>query len=110
MPHIGELLKAHLDARRARKSVLARRMGVKDPMIAKYQKRESLQTSILWRLSVELKHNFFADLAAKLPSDFTTTAPNDHIKDDEIAQLKREKEILETEKNMLLEVLRGKVQ
>ena len=56
-----------------------------------------------------MKHNFFADLAAQLPPDYTTTAPKSTAIDEEIAQLKNKIQILEAEKNMLLEVARGKM-
>lgn len=107
IPHIGTMLKSHLDNRRARKSVLARKMEVSDTSILNYQKRESLQLSILWKLSQELKHNFFADIAALLPADFTKTTPADTSKDDEIARLKHDIEILEAKKNVLLDAMKG---
>lgn len=109
IPHIGDLLKTHLESRRARKSVLARKLGISPTSINNYQKRQSFQCATLWRLSVELKHNFFADLAAQLPPDYTTTAPKSTAIDEEIAQLKNKIQILEAEKNMLLEVARGKM-
>ena len=109
IPHLGDMLAAHLDGRRARRSVLVRKLGIAPASLNNYQKRQSFQCATLWRLSVELKHNFFADLAAQLPPDYTTTAPKSTAIDEEIAQLKNKIQSLEAEKNMLLEVARGKM-
>jgi hypothetical protein len=36
--------------------------------LATYGKNSTLQTAILWEICHALKHNFFADIAAQLPS------------------------------------------
>ncbi|MCU7618859.1 hypothetical protein NZ698_16890 [Chryseobacterium sp. PBS4-4] len=106
--HIGQVLKAHIDRNKISKSALARYIG-KDPgVILHYQKRESLQLSVLWELSLAVKHNFFSDIASKLPTEFSTDVPKDQSKDIRISELEREIEILKAEKNMLLQVLQNK--
>ena len=102
MLHIGQILSDYLKKHRIFKSALARSIGVSDAQILYYQKSVDLKPSILLKISHALKHNFFADLAAQLPETYTTDAPQDHTKDEEITQLKRRIEILEAQ----LEVLR----
>ena len=70
------------------------------------QKRPSLQTQSLWELCHALQHNFFQDIAALLPTNYSTTAKESHTKDDTIAQLQQEIIILKAEKEVLLQVLK----
>jgi hypothetical protein len=108
MPHIGANLKVFFKDRRTHKSVLARILKVNDVSIVRYQKRPSLQCRILWELSLALKHNFFKDLAALMPEDFTTYAPIDTSKDERIAQLEEEVKMLTRERDLLSNILAQK--
>ena len=75
-PHLGKLLKDYITKHSVYRSSLARYMERQPSTIEYYLKQPTLQTAILWELSTALKHNFFADLAAQLPPDFTTNAPD----------------------------------
>ncbi len=101
-PHTGEMLKHYFDARRTRKSVLARLMKRAPNTVASYTGQPSIQTAILWELCIHLKHNFFADIAAQLPADFSTNVPVDVSKDARIAELEERLKIAEAERDVLL--------
>ncbi len=42
-------------------------MGISDTGVSAYCQRPSIQTAILWKAGLALKHNIFADLAAVFP-------------------------------------------
>lgn len=109
MPHVGAKLKAFFKARRTHKAVVARILNVNDVSIVRYQKRESLQCRLLWELSLILKHNFFKDLAALMPEDFTSYAPVDTSKDERIAQLEEEIKIITRERDLLASIIGQKM-
>ncbi|MBW2936676.1 hypothetical protein KXJ69_01075 [Aureisphaera sp. CAU 1614] len=75
-PHIGNMLQNRIKLRRISKAALSRNAGRTPQTIQRYLKRPSLQFSILWELCVAMQHNFLLDLAAQLPADFTTYAPD----------------------------------
>lgn len=104
--HLGDLLKNYLDSNKIYKSSLARKLNKADNVILYYQKQASLQTSILFELCHALKHNFFQDIAAQLPNNYTTSVPEDHQKDDTIAQLEQQILILQAEKEVLLQAFK----
>ncbi len=96
-PSLGALIKSVFHKRRIRKSALSRVLGVTPATITNIQKAETMGTERLWYLSMALRHNFFADIAAHLPSDFATNAPRDTTATDRIAELEREIDKLKTE-------------
>ena len=106
-PHVGQMVEAVLKKKKWYSAALARDMGRSLNSIMNYYKAQSMQTSILWELSLNMKHNFFADIALQLPADFAK-ANNDAMdaKDAEIAALKKAVEKLQGEKDLLMEVMR----
>lgn len=106
MPHIGELLSQYFLNNRTRKSSLARILGVVPSVITEYKGRTSLQCGILWRLSYALNHNFFSDIAAQLPAEFTSNTPIDTSKYEEIERLREENNLLQAKLEVLEKVMR----
>ncbi|MES2545287.1 MAG: hypothetical protein V4548_10405 [Bacteroidota bacterium] len=106
--HIGKLLKAYIDSNRIYKSALARKLKRNDSTILDYQKNNNLSTLVLQQLSHALQHNFFQDIAALLPTSYSTNAPVDTKDKDEITALQLEITILKAEKAVLLQALSGK--
>lgn len=102
--HVGQLLKSYIDKHRIYKSVLARKINKFDSTIIYYQKNASIQTAVLLELSQVLQHNFFADIAAQLPTNYTTNAPIDNTKDERIAQLTQENALLKAQNQVLVEI------
>lgn len=98
---IGERISNVIQAKKASKAALSRALGVYPSSVERRLKLDSVQVSVLAEYAVHLQHNFFADLAARLPTDYTTDAPQDTTKDETIAQLKRRIEILEAQVEVL---------
>ena len=106
-PHVGQLLKNHIKKHRLRRGVLAGLLGRSYSTVYNYQESPSTQTHILWELSNALKHNFFMDLAAQLPEDFTTNAPDRSLPlQERIAALEEENKMLHAKVETLMAVVR----
>ena len=107
MPSLGVWLKHYFKKNRTRKNSLAKIMGKSDNSIMRYQNQDNLSCSILWELSLGLNHNFFQDLAAQLPPEFTTNAPDPTLPCQErIAVLEEENKLLNAKVETLMAVLR----
>ena len=105
--HVGQLLKDYLKAHKIIKSALARKMGINDNEILRYQKSASLKTDTLWAFSDALNHNFFADIALLLSTGYSQPISAEALaKDQRIAQLEQENLLLSTERDLLLKVMR----
>ena len=106
-PHVGQLLKNHIKKHRLRRGVLAGLLGRSYSTVYNYQESPSTQTHILWELSTALKHNFFMDLAAQLPADFTTNAPDPTLPlQERIAVLEEDNKMLLAKVETLMAVVR----
>ena len=71
------------------------------------KKKDSLNYRMLWELFLALKHNFFADLAAQLPQDFTTNAPDPTLPlQERISALEEENKLLNAKVETLMAVVR----
>lgn len=104
--HIGEVVKKYIDANKIYKSALARKINKSDSTIIRYQKSSTLQTSILFELSHALKHNFFADIAAQLPVEYSTQKTEESAKNIQtILDLQKEIERLTIENNLLKSII-----
>ncbi len=107
LPHIGKMLHTHIKKHRLFRSVLARILGRDYSTVHKYEKKETLQCKLLWELSLAIKHNFFADLAAQLPPDFTSYAPDTTLPlQERIAALEEENKVLKTKVETLMAVVK----
>ena len=98
--HTGEMIKAHFEANRTRKAALARLMKKGLRTILNYEKRPSIQTQALWELSHALKHNFFMDIAMKLPNKYKTEQDIFAEKNAQIIKLEQELELLKREREI----------
>ena len=106
--HTGELLTTFFKEKRVRISPLARIMNRQFDAIKKYQKNASIQTAILWEISVALKHNFFQDIANMLPPEFGTNEPKNETELKRIADLEHQILLLENERDTLYKVMKNK--
>lgn len=106
-PHTGKMLKAFYKKNRIYKAALARTLNRAFNTIADYEKNHTIQTALLWEICHALKHNFFADIAALLPTTYSVTAPPDTSKDERIAQLEQEVALLKAKHDSLMEALKG---
>jgi hypothetical protein len=104
--HTGNLLTAFFTLRRIRKSALARHLNRNKNSVLNFQKNSTIQTAILWEISMVLKHNFFMDIASMLPPEFTTDAPINAEKDERILTLEKQVELLTAERDVLLKAMK----
>lgn len=107
MPSIGALLTEYIEHQRIYQAALARDMQRNITTIVSYKKRHSIQAGILWELSHVLQHNFFADLAVRLPDTFTgalAALKTEHM--EAIARMEEATEKLQRENLLLRELLR----
>lgn len=103
MPHIGQQLKTYFKKKRIYKAALARVMGKQKSAVQRYLLLPSLQAAVLWDLSWALKHNFLMDLAAQLPPEFTSDAPDPTLPlQQQIANLQKENELLNAKVETLI--------
>ena len=106
-PHFGKMLRGHIKKNRLYRSALSRMLDKAYVTVLTYEKRPSLQSSIIWQLSTAMKHNFFADLAAQLPPEFATYAPDATAPFKErIAILEEENKLLRAQLDTLKEVMK----
>ena len=101
----GELLSSYCNRNRIYKSALARKTGIGYQSLIKHLKSETLRLDTLLKLSEGLGHNFLMDIAVQLPKDYTTDAPIDLTTANKIEALERKIELLEAEKQLLLQVI-----
>jgi hypothetical protein len=101
-PHTGELLKRYYTDHRTHKAALARRLSRQPATVYHSQQQASMQTAILWDVSIALEHNFFSDIACLMPARFSTYATVDDTKDQQIAALQKQVDQLTAERDVLL--------
>jgi len=104
-PHIGEMLQARIKKRRISKAAVSRALQRAPETFYSFTKKHSLQTEILWQICTVMKHNFFADLAIQLPSEFTSNAPIDTSKDEIITKLSEENRVLKGKLELLERII-----
>lgn len=100
--NFGQILENYIKQNKISKASLARAINRTDNAILYFQKKISIQSSIILELCNALKHNFFMDIAAQLPVEFTTNASIDTSKDLRIAALENEIALLKAREEVLL--------
>lgn len=98
----GQLFENYLKQNKISKASLARAIDRSDNAILYFQKKSSIQASIIMELCHALKHNFFMDIASQLPAAYTTTAVADQDKDVKIIALQQEIMLLQAREEVLL--------
>lgn len=64
MPHMGELIRKHLEQKGIAGSWLAERLGIHRTSVYKMLRRPSIDTDTLYKISILLNYNFFETLTA----------------------------------------------
>ncbi|MBM6500592.1 hypothetical protein [Flavobacterium macrobrachii] len=95
LPHMGELIKKRIIEKKISFSEVARRMKVSQPTISNYFHQSSLQTKVLFNISIAIEHNLFADIMQYLPQNIqnaNNTTFHDTIiqQQEQIAELSKE--------------------
>jgi hypothetical protein len=106
-PHVGGMVSAILKKKHWYSAALARDIGRSLSTLMEYYRKPSMQTAILWELSLAMKHNFFADIAVQLPADYSG-ALQDALaeKDQQIAALHNEMAALARERDIYKDLLK----
>ena len=97
--HVGEMLFDFCKDKKIPMREIGRAFGSEGSTISYHHKRPILNTGIILKYSMFFKHNFFLDIGAKLPKDFTTNAPKDQEELALIASLQQELKKLKGELN-----------
>jgi hypothetical protein len=101
----GELLLRYYTAHRTRIAAMSRLLGRNIKGVMQFSKNSSIQTAILWEISMVLKHNFFMDIASKLPPEFSTYAPISDVQTKRIADLEQQLALVTAERDVLIKVI-----
>ncbi|MCF6131767.1 hypothetical protein [Flavobacterium wongokense] len=106
--HTGGMLNRWLTEKHISNPELGKLIGRIPLSVKQYRQKATLQTAVLAEICHATQHNFFSDMADKLPAHFTKNQPNtDKIlaeKDALIAQLQEENKVLKIRNEVLLEV------
>lgn len=92
--NVGRLVTTEQKRQRLTHAILARRMSRDQSSVKSMLSHTSIQTYLVWELSVALNHNFFADLAQQLNA---ATEGKLEQQTTELQQLKQEHEKLKEE-------------
>jgi hypothetical protein len=103
--HVGQLLSSFYKSKKISRAAMGRALGVQGSAITYHHTCETLNTRIILNYSVAFKHNFFLDLAALLPKEFTTNAPQAQAELAEMEQLKAQINTIQLENNRLQQEL-----
>ncbi|WP_291127969.1 hypothetical protein [Flavobacterium sp. UBA7682] len=111
--HTGILLTKVIKEKHISNPALGKMIGRIPLSVKQYKQKSTMQTAVLAEICHALQHNFFSDMADKLPQHFTKNQPNtDKInqeKDALIAQLQEENKVLKIQNDILLEIQKGKI-
>ena len=101
-----ELLKTHCKHKRIYKAELARKMNVEYKVVIRALKSNNIDINKLVAFCHGLEHNFLMEMALQLPVTYTYNTTNNHQQ--EITALQAQILKLETEKNLLQQLLATK--
>lgn len=86
---LGNYIRWHIEQNKIKKLSIAEYLDVSPTTLNQYFKQSSFQFSILWRISLAVKHNFIMELGEKLNIAYETKAE----KELKAQLLQKEKEI-----------------
>lgn len=107
--HIGKLLQDYIKENNVSKAALSRALDQNAANFEVRLKQPWIRTDILLKISHLLRHNFFADIAASLPKEFTSNQVIDKTKDEQISALELEIKILKRERDMLSSLISERI-
>lgn len=107
--HIGQLLQEYFKKNNVSKAALSRALGLNAANLEARLKQSWIRTDILLQISQLLQHNFFADIGALLPKEFSSNKVADKTKDELITALELEITILKRERDMLSSLISEKI-
>ena len=87
--HLGNYIKWHIEQNKIKKRTVSDFLGVLPTTLNQYFKQPSFQLSILWRVSLAVKHNFLMQIGEELNIPYETKAE----KELKAQLLEKEKEV-----------------
>lgn len=103
LPHMGELIKKRIIEKNISFSEVARRMNLSQPTISNYFHQSTLQTKVIFNISIAIEHNLFADIMQYLPQNIQNA--NNTTFHDTIIQQQEQIEELSKELNIYKQIL-----
>jgi hypothetical protein len=107
--HVGELLQDYLKKNNVSKAALSRALGQNSANFEARLKQSWIRTDILFMISQLLQHNFFDDIGALLPKEFSSNKVADKTKDELVTALELEITILKRERDLLSGLISEKI-
>jgi hypothetical protein len=86
LPHLGTFIKSKIDEQKISYAEVCRRMTIKQSTMNGYFGQQTLQTKIIWKLSLALQYNLFADIMGFLPENCQKANASAAQKTNEILQ------------------------
>lgn len=100
----AKMVKDYIEDNRYSKASLARAMGISNPSLSKRLNGTFMDVESLIRFSKFLNHDFFSDI-----SDLLEVQKSKNETDIKIQELEKEVEILKRERDLLSEILKGRL-
>jgi hypothetical protein len=107
MPLFTDVLNDFLVRYRKSPSALSRKLDLTVNGLLAIRKKKTVQMELLWKLSNVYRHNFIADIAAQLPSDYTGAFQDALAEKDKVnAALQSELEAMTKERDIYKDLLK----
>ena len=102
--HLGNYIKWHLESNKIKKKSVSDFLNVQAITLNRYFKQSSFQFSILWRISLAVKHNFLMQLGEELGIPYETKAEKE-LKT-QLENLQQENRDLKRENELMSDILK----
>lgn len=102
--HLGNYIKWHLESNKIKKKSVSDFLNVQAITLNRYFKQPSFQLSILWRISLAVKHNFLMQLGEELGIPYETKAEKE-LKT-QLENLQQENRDLKRENELMRDILK----
>ena len=106
--HLGKMIQAYIDSKNYKRTTVAQKAGVFNTTIYAFEKRASMQTTTLLRLTHALKYNFFMDIANSIPAEYDHGQFAVSEREALISQLQEENKKLKFENELMKELMLGR--
>ncbi|MES2543938.1 MAG: hypothetical protein V4548_03570 [Bacteroidota bacterium] len=108
--HIGNMLQDYFNKNGVSKAALSRALQTAPSSLEARLKKATMPTDFLLKISTLLEHNFFADIAATLPLEFSSDTQRDATQEEKIATLELELKLLQRENETLTNLIVKKLE
>ncbi len=103
-PRLGNFIQWHIEQNNIRKKSVSDFLGIVPVALTKYFKQQSIQATILWRISQAINYNLLMDLGERLKIPFETEVEK-ALKEQLVAK-EKEIETLKTQLGVYKEIIK----